>query len=61
MKDIPLAPNHHFRLEYFFYMPSEGPEGQDQYLFWQNNEDAYATENGVEYLSPPQEELILIR
>ena len=61
MKDIPLAPNHHFRLEYFFYMPSEGPEGQDQYLFWQNNEEAYATENGVEYLSPPQEELILIR
>ena len=61
MWDVPLAPYHHFVLEYFFYMPSEGPEGQDQYLFWWDHEEAIATENGVEYLSPPQEELILIR
>ena len=61
MWDVPLAPYHHFVLEYFFYMPSEGPEGQDQYLFWWDHEEAYATENGVEYFSPPQEELILIR
>jgi hypothetical protein len=27
--DIPLPPNHHFVLEYFFYMPSPGPEGKD--------------------------------
>ena len=60
-KEIPLAPNHHFVLEYFFYMPSPGPADQDQYLLWWDHEEAIATENGVEYLSPPQEELILIR
>ncbi len=59
--DIPLSPNHHFVLEYFFYMPSPGPEGRDQYLFFWNHEQAIATEDGVEYLSPPQKELILIR
>ena len=59
--DIPLAPNHHFVLEYFFYMPSEGPPDRDQYLLWWDHEEAIATENGVEYLSPPQQELILIR
>jgi len=58
--DIPLPPNHHFVLEYFFYMPSPGPEGKDQYLFWWDHEQAIATENGVEYLSPPQKELYLI-
>ncbi len=59
--DIPLPPNHHFVLEYFFYMPSPGPEGKDQYLFWWDHEQAIATENGVEYLSPPQKELYLIK
>jgi len=59
--DIPLSPNHHFVLEYFFYMPSPGPEGMDQYLFFWNHEQTIATEKGVEYLSPPQKELILIR
>jgi len=59
--DIPLPPNHHFVLEYFFYMPSPAEEGKDQYLFWWDHEQALATENGVEYLSPPQKELILIR
>lgn len=59
--DIPLSPNHHFVLEYFFYMPSPGPEGMDQYLFFWNHEQAIATADGVEYLSPPQKELILIR
>ncbi len=59
--DIPLSPNHHFVLEYFFYMPSPGPEGKDQYLFFWNHEQAIATADGVEYLSPPQKELILIR
>jgi hypothetical protein len=59
--DIPLSPNHHFVLEYFFYMPSPGPEGMDQYLFFWNHEQAIATPEGVEYLSPPQKELILIR
>jgi hypothetical protein len=60
-KDIPLPPNHHFVLEYFFYIPSPGPEGKDQYLFWWDHEQALATENGVEYLSPVQKELYLIR
>jgi hypothetical protein len=59
--DIPLPPNHHFVLEYFFYMPSPGPEGKDQYLLWWDHEQVLATENGVEYLSPPQKELYLIK
>lgn len=59
--DIPLQPNHHFVLEYFFYMPSPGPADMDQYLFFWNHEQALATSDGVEYLSPPQKELILIR
>ena len=60
MWDIPLPPNHHFVLEYFIYMPWPSSEHEDQYLFWWNHEQALATENGVEYLSPPQEELYLI-
>lgn len=59
-KDIPLSPNHHFVIEYFFYMPSPGPEGEDQYLLFWDHEEALATENGIEYLSPPQTKLILI-
>ena len=59
--DIPLPPNHHFVLEYFIYMPWPSSDFEDQYLFWWNHEQALATENGVEYLSPPQEELYLIR
>ena len=58
--DIPLPPNHHFVLEYFFYMPSPSSEREDQYLFWWDHEQAIATESGVEYLSPPQKELYLI-
>ena len=60
-KDIPLPPNHHFVLEYFFYMPSPSSERKDQYLFWWDHEEAIATESGVEYLSPPQKELYIIR
>ena len=59
--DIPLRPNHHFVIEYFFYMPSPAGEGEDQYLFWWDHEEAIATESGIEYLTPPQAELILIR
>jgi hypothetical protein len=59
-KDIPLPPNHHFVLEYFFYMPSPSSEREDQYLLWWDHEQAIATESGVEYLSPPQKELHLI-
>jgi len=59
-KDLPLPLNHHFVLEYFFYMPSPASEGEDQYLFWWNHEQAIATEKGVEYLSPPQKELIIV-
>ena len=61
-KDIPLPPIHHFVLEYFFYMPSSTSNGdEDQYLFFWDHEQAIATESGVEYLSPPQKELYLIR
>jgi len=59
--DVPLADNHHFVLEYFFYMPSPGPEGKDQYLLFWNHEQAIVRESGVEYLSPPQKDLILIK
>jgi hypothetical protein len=61
MWDIPLAPNHHFVLEYFIYMPWPSSDHENQYLFWWDHEQALATESGVEYLSPPQEELYLIR
>ncbi len=60
LKDIPLPLNHHFVLEYFFYMPSPSSEREDQYLFWWDPEQAIATPRGVEYLSPPQKELYLI-
>lgn len=59
--DIPLSDNHHFVLEYFFYMPSKGPDGKDQYLLFWNHEQAIATKSGVELLSPAQKELILIK
>jgi hypothetical protein len=60
--DIPLPPNHHFVLEYFFYMPSPtSDEHEDQYLLFWDHEQAIATESGVEYLSPPQKELYLIK
>ena len=61
MWDIPLPPNHHFVLEFFIYMPWPSTEHEDQYLFWWDHEQAIATESGVEYLSPPQEELYLIK
>ncbi len=61
MWDVPLPPNHHLVLEYFIYMPWPSTDHADQYLFWWNHEQVLATENGVEYLSPPQEKLILIR
>jgi len=59
-KNIPLPLNHHFVLEYFFYMPSPFSKDKDQYLFWWDHEEAIATPNGVEYLSAPQKELYLI-
>jgi len=60
--DIPLPTNHHFVLEYFFYMPSPTDnKNEDQYLYWWDHEQALATDEGVEYLSPPQKELILIK
>ncbi|WP_027078839.1 hypothetical protein [Maribacter antarcticus] len=59
--DIPLSENHHFVLEYFFYMPSKASKGQDQYLLFWNHEQAIATKTGVELLFPAQKELILIK
>jgi hypothetical protein len=59
MREIPLADNHHFVLEYFIYMPSPTDEGK--YLVFWNHEQMIATESGIEHLSPPQEELLLIR
>ena len=59
--DIPLPTNHFFVLEYFFYMPSPFSDGKDQYLLWWDHEQALATESGVEYLSPPQKELYIIK
>ena len=59
--DIPLPMNHHFVLEYFFYMPSPGKDGEDQYLLWWDHEQSLATDKGVQYLSQPQKELYLIK
>jgi len=60
--DIPLKPNHHFLLEYFFYMPSQTPnKDEDQYLFFWDHEQAIATEKGVEYLTSLKKELYLIK
>lgn len=59
-KEIPLPKNHHFVIEYFFYMPSPAGEGMNQYLLWWDHEEAIATKDGIEYLSPPQKELALI-
>jgi len=59
-RDIPLPDDHHFVIEYFFYMPSPAADGQDQYLLWWDHEEALATADGIEYLSPPQTELLLI-
>ncbi len=59
--DIPLQPNHHFVIEYFLYLPSPGNDGENQYLLWWDHEQAIATDRGIEYLTPPQTELILIR
>lgn len=61
MWDVPLPTPHHLVLEYFIYMPAPSDAHEDQYLFWWNHEQVLATEEGVEYLSPPQEELYLIR
>ena len=33
----------------------------EQYLFRSDHEQAPATENGIEYVSPPQDELYLIK
>ena len=60
--DVPLAQNHHFVMEYFFYMPSPtNNKDEDQYLLFWNHEQAIATEKGVEYLSTPQKDLYLIK
>ncbi len=60
--DVLLSLNHHFVLEYFFYMPSPtSNKNEDQYLLFWNHEQAIATERGVEYLSPPQKKLYLIK
>ena len=60
--DIPLAPNHHFVLEYFFYMPSPtNNQDEDQYLFFWDHEQAIATETGTEYLTDLKKELYLIK
>ncbi len=61
MWDIPLPANHFFVLEYFVYMPAPVEGAEDRYLFWWDHEQVLATENGVEYLSPPQKDLYLIK
>ena len=60
--DVPLAPNHHFVLEYFFYMPAPtANKNEDQYLLFWNHEQAVTIDSGVKYLSPPQKDLYLIK
>jgi hypothetical protein len=61
MWDIPLPAHHHLVLEYFIYMPWPSQDHENQYLFWWDHEQVLTTPDGIEYLSPPQEELVLIR
>ena len=61
-KNIMLPPDYHFVLEYFFYVPSPtSNQSEDQYLLWWDHEQVITTEQGVEYLFPPQKELYLIK
>jgi hypothetical protein len=60
--DVPLPPNHHCVLEYFFYMPVASREHKDQYLFfWDHEQVLVDPVDGVTYLSPMKKELKLIR
>jgi len=61
MWDIPLPPVHHLVLEYFIYMPWPSSTHEDQYMYFWDHEQVLATERGVEYLSPRQTELLLIK
>lgn len=61
MWDIPLPPDHFLVLEYFVYMPAPADDDEGRYLFWWDHEQVLATEDGIEYLSPPQKDLYLIK
>ena len=61
MWDVPLPPNHHMVMEYFFYMPVPIPENKDQYYyFWDHEQVLVDPEKGIQYLSPMKKELVLI-
>lgn len=59
--DIPLPPNHHCVLEYFIYMPWASTKYKDQYLFWWDHEQVLVGPHGVEYLTPHQTDIHLIK
>jgi hypothetical protein len=58
--DMIIPPNHHFFFENFLFIPM--PKwGAGKYLMIQLHDGAIVTEHGVEYLSPPPQELHIYR
>ncbi|NOR15510.1 MAG: hypothetical protein GQ544_07390 [Candidatus Aminicenantes bacterium] len=59
-REMKLPHNHHFYQEYWVFVPM--PEwGEGKYLSIQLHDGVIATENGVEYFSPPPREIRLIK
>jgi hypothetical protein len=59
-RDMVLPLNHHFYFEYWVYVPM--PEwGEGKYLSIQMHDGAIVTENGVEYIRPPPQNIRLVK
>ncbi len=59
-REMKLPLNHHFYQEYWVFVPM--PEwGEGKYLSIQLHDGVIATENGVEYFSPPPREIRLLK
>jgi hypothetical protein len=59
-REIPLPLYHQLALEYFIFMPM--PQwGEGKFLFMPTHDGAMVTEQGIEYYSPPVEEIRIIQ
>jgi len=59
--DMTLQMYHHFAMETFIYMPLPATEDKEDYLRLWFHDGAHATENGIQYLTPPPSEIHIIR
>ena len=59
--DMTIQLYHHFAMETFIYMPLPSTENKEDHLRLWFHDGAHATENGIEYLTPPPSEIHLIR